>query len=107
LDNEKNPTVYLLASKRHGTLYCGVTSDLCSRISLHKQGYYSGFTKKYDVKMLVWHNEFPSMEEAIRREKQIKEWQRAWKIELIEKMNPTWRDLYEEHCGLLDPLNFK
>jgi putative endonuclease len=70
---------------------------------LHKQGYYSGFTKKYGVKMLVWFESHPSMQEAIRREKQIKEWQRGWKIELIEKMNPTWQDLYIERCGLLDP----
>lgn len=103
---EKIPTVYLLASSRHGTLYCGVTSNLFSRISLHKQGYFPGFSKKYNIKMLVWFQEYPTMAEAIKREKQIKEWLRGWKIELIEKMNPTWRDLYEETCGLVDPSTF-
>lgn len=100
---EKIPCAYLLASKRHGTLYCGVTSDLCLRISLHKQGYFGGFTQKYGVKQLVWFEEFPDMHAAIRREKQIKEWRRGWKIELIEKRNPTWQDLYAEVCGLSDP----
>ncbi|WP_119390473.1 GIY-YIG nuclease family protein [Taklimakanibacter lacteus] len=96
---EKVPAVYILASKRHGTLYVGVTSDLCSRIAAHKQGSIPGFTRKYKVKMLVWY-EFPgSMEEAIRREKQLKEWQRGWKVELIENLNPIWRDLFEEMCG--------
>jgi putative endonuclease len=99
LPEEKVPSVYLLASKRHGTLYCGVTSNLCSRVSLHKQGHFEGFSKTYNVKMLVWYATFPSMAEAIIREKQIKEWKRGWKIELIEKMNPTWRDLFEETCG--------
>ena len=100
---EKQPTVYILASSRHGTLYIGVTSDLCSRISAHKQGLIEGFTKTYGVKMLVWFLTFDSMDDAIRREKQLKEWQRGWKIELIEKQNPTWRDLYSEACGYTDP----
>ena len=96
---EKIPTVYLLASKRHGTLYCGVTSNLCSRIVLHKEGHFEGFSKDHGVKMLVWYATFPTMADAITREKQIKEWKRGWKIELIEKMNPTWRDLFDETCG--------
>jgi putative endonuclease len=96
---EKVPAVYLLASKRHGTLYCGVTSDLCSRVVQHKDGAIQGFTKKYGIKSLVWFEYHPAMEAAISREKQIKEWQRGWKIELIEKMNATWRDLFEETCG--------
>jgi putative endonuclease len=90
--DEKVPAVYILASRRHGTLYIGVTSDLCSRIAAHKDGTISGFTLKYDVKMLVWYDYAGSMEDAIRREKQLKEWRRGWKIELIEKSN---------HCGVI------
>jgi putative endonuclease len=96
---EKVPAVYILASKRHGTLYIGVTSDLCSRVAAHKQGSIPGFTQKYDVKMLVWYEFAGSMEDTIGREKQLKEWRRGWKIELIEKLNPPWRDLFEEMCG--------
>jgi putative endonuclease len=96
---EKVPAVYILASKRHGTLYIGVTSDLCSRVAAHKDGTIPGFTRKYGVKILVWFEQYETMELAIRREKQIKEWKRAWKIELIEKLNPAWRDLFEETCG--------
>jgi putative endonuclease len=103
LKEEKQPAVYILASRRHGTLYIGVTSNLCNRVSSHKQGLAEGFTKRYGVKMLVWFQEFASMEDAIRREKQLKEWRRAWKIELIEKLNPTWLDLFGEVCGLTDP----
>lgn len=100
---EKVPCVYILASKRHGTLYIGVTGDLCSRIRDHKLGTIEGFTKRYNVKLLVWFELFGSMEEAIKREKQMKEWQRGWKIELIEKMNPVWTDLYDEQCGKFLP----
>jgi putative endonuclease len=96
---EKVPAVYMLASKRHGTLYIGVTSDRCNRIAEHKQGMIAGFTQKYSVKMLVWYELSASMEDAIKREKQLKEWRRSWKIELMEKLNPTWRDLFEETCG--------
>ncbi len=96
---EKVPAVYILASKRYGTLYIGVTSDLCSRVAAHKEGEIPGFTRDYGVKMLVWYEFLGSMDEAIKREKQLKEWQRSWKIELIEKLNPTWRDLFEEMCG--------
>src|SRR5690349_13761235 len=88
MTEERVPAVYILASRRHGTLYVGVTSDLCSRIAAHKDGSIPGFTQKYKVKMLVWYELLGSMEEAIRREKQLKEWQRGWKIELIEKLNP-------------------
>jgi putative endonuclease len=100
---EKVPAVYILASKRHGTLYTGVTSDLCNRVRAHKDGSLPGFTRKYAVKTLVWYEFRDTMEAAITREKQIKEWQRAWKIELIEKLNPTWRDLFEEMCGAYIP----
>jgi putative endonuclease len=100
---EKFPCVYILASKRHGTLYIGVTSDLCSRVRNHKLGEKDGFTKKYNVKMLVWFEFFGTMEEAIKREKQLKEWQRGWKITLIENTNPTWADLHDDQCGKFMP----
>ncbi len=96
---EIQPAVYILASRRNGTLYIGVTSDLCSRIAQHKDGSIPGFTKKYDVKILVWYQYFDAMAEAIKREKQMKEWKRDWKIKLIQSSNPDWRDLYAETCG--------
>jgi putative endonuclease len=98
-----NPTVYLLCSKRNGTLYVGVTSNLCNRIAEHQHGAIAGFTQKYGVKTLVWFQEFDSMDVAIKREKQMKEWKRAWKIELIEKSNPDWHDLYSETCESAEP----
>ena len=95
---EIQPTVYILASRRNGTLYIGVTGDLCSRIAQHRESSIPGFTKKYDVKTLVWFQYFDSMADAIRREKQLKEWKRAWKLQLIESSNPEWNDLYGETC---------
>jgi putative endonuclease len=97
--NEKDPTVYILASKRYGTLYIGVTSDLCGRVSEHRLGLAPGFTKKYGVKQLVYYESHGTMECAITREKQLKEWRRAWKIELIEANNPNWVDLFTGLCG--------
>ena len=91
--------LYLLASKPHGVLYLGVTSDLPRRIEQHRQGYFSGFTKKYNVHTLVWFEEHTDIREAIRREKAVKRWRRAWKIALIEKSNPDWRDLWDEVEG--------
>jgi putative endonuclease len=88
--------VYILASKKNGTLYIGVTNDLERRIAEHKAGMIPGFTKKYNVKMLVWFEEYQGINEAIQREKQLKNWTRAWKIALIEQTNPEWRDLVEE-----------
>ena len=90
----KQPAVYILASKRNGTLYTGVTSDLAKRIWEHKNRMVEGFTKRYDVHHLVWYELHETMESAIQREKQIKEWKRKWKLELIESANPNWRDLY-------------
>ena len=90
----KLPCVYLLASKRNGTLYVGVTSDLVQRVWQHKNDFVEGFTKRYGVHSLVWYETYGSMETAIAREKSIKEWKRAWKIRLIEESNPNWRDLY-------------
>ncbi|SPA48137.1 GIY-YIG nuclease family protein [Cupriavidus taiwanensis] len=86
--------VYMLASQRNGTLYVGVTSDLLRRVWQHKEGFVEGFTKQYGVKQLVWYESHESLEAAITREKQIKKWNRAWKIELIEGANPYWNDLY-------------
>lgn len=86
--------VYILASRRNGTLYVGVTSDLVKRVYLHKEGLADGFTKKYGVKLLVWFEGTASIEAAIAREKQLKNWKRAWKIALVERENPEWRDLY-------------
>jgi putative endonuclease len=90
----KQPCVYLLASRRNGTLYVGVTSDVVKRVWEHKEDFVDGFTKRYAVHTLVWYELHESMEVAIRREKVIKEWKRRWKLELIEKQNPEWRDLY-------------
>ena len=92
----KHPCVYILASRRNGTLYVGVTSDLVQRIWQHKNNQADGFTKKYAIHALVWFEPHVTMESAICREKAIKEWQRAWKIRLIESANPQWRDLYDE-----------
>ena len=87
--------VYRLASKPYGTLYVGVTSNLAGRINDHKRDLREGFTKKYGVHSLTWFQEFGDVQDAFVREKQIKKWRRAWKIELIEKMNPEWSDLFE------------
>jgi putative endonuclease len=92
----KQPCVYLLASRRNGTLYVGVTSDLVKRVWEHKENLADGFTKRYGVHTLVWYELHDSMEAAIRREKAIKEWKRRWKLELIEKANAEWRDLYAD-----------
>jgi putative endonuclease len=94
--DEKNPAVYILANKPNGVIYIGVTSALWDRVATHKDGSIPGFTKKYDVKNLVWYEHHHSMESAIKREKRLKEWKRDWKDELIEKFNPTWRDLHDE-----------
>ena len=92
----KQPCVYMLASDRNGTLYVGVTSDLVKRVWQHKENLVEGFTKQYDVHLLVWYELHETMESAIAREKAIKKWNRAWKIKTIELMNPLWRDLYPE-----------
>ena len=90
----KRPCVYILASQRNGTIYIGVTSDPVKRVWEHKNDLVEGFTKKYGVHTLVWYEAHETMEAAITREKQLKGWRRQWKLELIEKMNPNWRDLY-------------
>jgi putative endonuclease len=95
----EQPAVYILASRRNGTLYTGVTSDLLKRIWEHRSGLVEGFTKRYGVHRLVYFEIHDYMTEAIRREKQIKKWRRAWKIDLIERTNPQWHDLWPEIVG--------
>ena len=87
--------VYILASRRNGTLYVGMTDNLVQRVWMHRNGTLPGFTKRYGVKTLVWYEQHETREAAIARERQLKKWNRAWKLEVIEKMNPGWSDLYE------------
>jgi putative endonuclease len=98
--DEKFPAVYIMANRYRGTLYVGVTSALWSRVAAHKNEAFEGFTKEYGVKSLVWYEHHHSMEQAIKREKQLKKWNRAWKIRIIEELNPDWRDLHDE----IDPI---
>ena len=93
---ERTPCVYILASQRNGTLYIGVTSDLIARIHQHRNETLGGFSKTYGVKRLVWFEVHEEMEPAIIREKQLKKWNRAWKLRLIEGANPGWSDLAED-----------
>jgi putative endonuclease len=88
--------VYMLANRRNGTLYIGMTDDLARRIEEHRAGAVAGFTKTYGVKTLVWFEGHESREGAFQRERQLKKWKRVWKLELIERSNPTWRDLADE-----------
>ena len=92
----KQPCVYVMASKRNGTLYIGTTSNLIQRVWQHKNDVAEGFTKRYGVHTLVWYEGHETMPSAIAREKQLKEWKRAWKLQLIETINPSWRDLLED-----------
>ena len=93
---ERQPAVYILASNQNGTLYIGVTSDLAKRAWEHKNDLVEGFTKKYGVHRLVHYEMYADMLSAITREKQLKKWNRAWKLELIEEKNPGWNDLWDE-----------
>jgi len=95
----KQPAVYITTNQRNGTLYTGVTSDLIQRTSKHKKGLFEGFSKKYGCKTLVFYELYGTMETAILREKQIKSGSRRKKLELIEKQNPAWKDLYDETIG--------
>jgi putative endonuclease len=97
--NMNQSYVYILSSKRNGTLYIGVTSDLIKRIFEHKQDIIDGFTKQYQVHMLVYYEVHNDILEAIKREKQIKKWNRQWKLRLVKEMNPDWKDLYDEITG--------
>jgi putative endonuclease len=96
---QKNPAIYIVASKRNGTLYVGVTSNLPKRIFEHRNKIIKGFSSKYECKILVYYESFDSMEYAIAREKQIKAGSRKKKLLLIEKFNPDWQDLYEIICS--------
>ena len=87
------PSVYILASKRNGTLYIGVTSNLSKRISQHRENQVSGFSNKYRTHILVWYQFYETMLAAIEAEKKLKKWDREWKVQLIEKANPYWQDL--------------
>jgi putative endonuclease len=95
---EKQFTVYIMASRRNGTLYIGVTSNLPKRVWEHREGVVAGFTAEYRVKSLVWYELHDDAEATIVREKQIKKWNRAWKLKLIEGRNPGWSDLFAEIC---------
>jgi putative endonuclease len=96
---EKEFHVYILASGRNGTLYIGVTSSLVQRIWQHRNGVVEGFTQRYRVHRLVWFEPQPDARAAVTRERRLKEWKRAWKIQLIEATNPAWRDLYDDIVG--------
>ena len=87
--------VYILASRRNGTLYIGMTDNLIQRVWMHRNSVLPGFTKRYRVKTLVWYEQHETREAALTRERQMKNWNRAWKIQAIENMNPLWSDLYE------------
>ena len=88
--------VYILASRRNGTLYIGVTNDLCRRVAEHKKDVIAGFTKNYQVHFLVYFETFGDIDNAIKREKQLKRWKRLWKLKLIDQFNPEWQDLYND-----------
>ncbi|HTD29692.1 MAG TPA: GIY-YIG nuclease family protein [Xanthomonadaceae bacterium] len=92
----KQPAVYILATKLHGTMYIGATSELIQRTWQHKEHFIDGFTKRYGITRLVWFEMHETMEGAITREKQLKKWKRDWKIHLVEETNPRWDDLYEQ-----------
>ena len=93
---DKEFFVYILASSRNGSLYIGVTSELRARVSQHKAKAFDGFTSKYGIDKLVWFERAPDAESAIHSEKRLKAWKRAWKLEMIERANPYWRDLYDD-----------
>jgi putative endonuclease len=99
LVSDRQPCVYILASGRNGTLYTGVTSNLPARIWQHRNDVVEGFTHRHRIHQLVWYEMHDDMESAIRREKAIKVWKRVWKLELIEKTNPYWHDLYLDICS--------
>jgi putative endonuclease len=95
----KQPAVYLLATGKRGTLYIGVTSNLIARTWQHREHLVDGFTKRYNVTMLAWYELHGTMESAILREKQLKKWNREWKLRLVQESNPEWRDLWEDIVG--------
>lgn len=96
---DKPSYVYMLASRPYGTLYIGVTSDLIKRVWQHREATIASFTKHYGVKLLVWYEVHTDITQAITREKQLKRWNRNWKVNLIQSINPAWRDIYSDICG--------
>jgi putative endonuclease len=92
----KQPVVYILASKKNGTLYIGITTNLKKRVWEHKNNLIEGFTQRYGIHQLVWYEVHNTLDSAIKREKRLKKWKRDWKIELIESVNPDWQDLYDK-----------
>ncbi|MFT3728430.1 MAG: GIY-YIG nuclease family protein [Terricaulis sp.] len=96
-----------MASQRNGALYLGVTSDLAARAHQHREGEVPGFSRRYNCKLLVWYEQYDDMHIAIAREKELKKWRRAWKLALIEKSNPQWRDLYEHFHNPIRPPTFR
>ena len=94
----RQPCVYLLTSRPGGPLYVGVTSNLIQRVWQHRSHFAEGFTDRYNIARLVWYEQHETMESAITREKAIKRWNRAWKVQLIDEQNPSWRDLYDDVC---------
>ena len=96
---ERQPCVYILANRRNGAIYIGVTANLCARIWQHRENLVEGFTQRYGIHHLVWFEMHETMPSAIAREKAIKEWKRLWKVRLMEDTNPYWHDLYSEACG--------
>jgi putative endonuclease len=99
LARERTPAVYILASKPNGILYIGVTSDLADRMAIHNQKLRDGFTKRYAVDRLVYYEMLDAMDSAILRETRLKKWKRAWKVRLIQQMNPEWQDLFDKQSG--------
>ena len=95
----KSGFVYIMANRKNGTIYIGVTSDLTARVYAHREGLVEGFTKRYGCKLLVWFEAFDDIQQARQRELRMKEWKRAWKVRLIEETNPDWRDLCSDICG--------
>lgn len=96
MHDEKSPAVYIIANKRYGMIYVGVTSNLWNRIAVHKNGTFDGFSTEHGLYSLVWYEHHPTMPSAIHREKRLKKWKRSWKINLINAFNPDWRDLHDE-----------
>ncbi|NQW12203.1 MAG: GIY-YIG nuclease family protein [Alphaproteobacteria bacterium] len=96
------PCVYILASRRNGTLYVGMTTNLARRMTQHRDGVFDGFTRRHGVSRLVWVEPQHTIGDAVTRERRIKRWRRTWTLALIERTNPTWRDLYEEFFGPTD-----
>ncbi|MEO8365340.1 MAG: GIY-YIG nuclease family protein [Pseudoxanthomonas sp.] len=95
----KQPAVYMLATGKRGTLYLGVTSNLIARTWQHREHVVEGFTKRYNITMLAWYELHGTMESAILREKQLKKWNREWKLRLVHESNPEWRDLWDDIVG--------